>query len=162
MTGRPDINQLASKNVEEGNMMAKLATPIREDTARLYPKGSLTKYLRGSTYIGLSDIMVLHLNPPNSCIEAVVQRKSDRRGQMSKVTISLQRSWSPLIIFLHTEDPDDYGTPMPAIPYYSGGTDQATMMMWAVASVIAGCKDVHRGIDKKVKPFTTKIGPVIC
>ena len=99
MAGRPDINHLASKNLEEGNMMAGLATSIREEAARLYPKGSLTKYLQGSTYVDLSDSMVLHLNPSNSCNEAVVQCNSDQRGQMTKVTISLQRFWSPLIFF---------------------------------------------------------------
>ena len=32
----------------------------------------------------------------------------------------IQRSWSPLINFMQTEDPDGYGTPMKPVRFYKG------------------------------------------
>ena len=82
----------------------------------------------------------------------IVKRKN-RRGQDEEVTIGLQRSWSPLINFLQTEDPTLYGTAPKPIRHYWGRDNSASMMLWAVSSAIAGCKELHSAIDKKSLPF---------
>ena len=154
LAGRQDICHLAAKNVHEGTMLEELKDNLMEESKRLYPKGSLDQYKVGATYVGMEDSVYLQMNSQKSSISAIVKRKRHGTGEgMEEVNVALQRTWSPLNNFLQTEDPQLYGTPMKAVDFYRGVRTSATMMQWAVASAILGCKELHRGIDKKMLPF---------
>ena len=78
---RPDISQLAERLVTEGAMTADLAESIRDEAERRYGissphSGELLRCCEGSTYTNVEDSMILHLNPPQSTISAIVGRKS--------------------------------------------------------------------------------------
>merc|ERR1711923_608825 len=152
IAGRKDINHLVLQNVHEGVMTEHYAWALCSEARQMYPPGSMDSFRTGATYVGMRDSMTLQIESQNKTIPVIVKRKN-RRGQDEEVTIAVQRSWSPLINFLHTEDPTLYGTPPKAIRNYWGRQNNATMMLWAVSSAIAGCKELHSAIDKKSLPF---------
>ena len=122
---RPDISQLAEHLVTEGAMTADLAESIRDEAERRYGissphSGKLLRCCEGSTYTNVEDSMILHLNPPQSTISAVVERKSRTTNESYEVNIAVRRSWAPLVNFLQTEDSRGYGTMLKATRLYTG------------------------------------------
>ena len=152
IAGRGDINQLVSNYVSEGKMTEDLAENLREHSKRRYPDGSLDKFISGSTYVPLNDSMILQTNPPKCTVPCVVQRRG-LDNMMEEVNIILPRSWLPTINFIQTEDNTGYGTVMKATSNYPGQGKAATMMQWALAGIIVGCKELHCAIDQKSRPF---------
>ncbi|KAL7538852.1 hypothetical protein ACHAXR_012264, partial [Thalassiosira sp. AJA248-18] len=153
LAGRQDIVQLAARNVIEGNMMSDLRDNLLSDAERLYSGGELDPYKVGATYVGLVDSVYLQTHAQKSTVMAIVKRKNRVNHEIEEVEVAIQRSWSPLINFLHTEDPESYGTPIKAIGNYEGRGGNATMIQWAVASAISGCTDLHKLVDQKNLPF---------
>jgi len=117
IAGRKDINHLVSQNVHEGVMTEHYAWALWSEARQTYLPGSLDRFRTGATYVGMRDSMALQIESQNKTIPVIVKRKN-RRGQDEEVTIAVQRSWSPLINFLHNEDPTLYGTPPKAIRNY--------------------------------------------
>ena len=52
-----------------------------------------------------------------------------------------------------TKDPISFGTPFQPMDYYCGSDDSATIMFWAMASVLAGSHDLYCAIDQQAYPF---------
>ena len=133
-------------------MLDKLVDNIREESQLRYSEGKLNKFCSGATYVGMHDRMVLQMNPSNSSVPAIVKRRVCNVTR--EVNELIQRSWSPLIKFMQTEDHDGYGTPMKPVRCYQGKLEAtATMMQWAVTSAIVGCKELCQAMDKKNLPF---------
>ena len=154
--GRPDINHLMSRFIGERIMTPDLAEDIRSASRSRFAETELNRCRQGSTYVNTPDSMVLHQNPHDGDIEAVVLRIDRRANRAEEVQVALKRSWLPLINFLHTEDANGHGTPMPPVKFYmtnSTHSSRANMIQWAVASCIVGCKEMHRAIDTKEMPF---------
>ena len=85
-------------------MTADLAESIRDEAERRHGtssphSGDLLRCCEGSTYTNVEDSMILHLNPPQSTISAVVERKSRTTNESYKVNIAVRRSWAPLVNF---------------------------------------------------------------
>ena len=143
---RPDINELVSRKVLEGQMTQGHATSIRDLASERY--GDLSSSLRGSSYVTVDDSMLLHRHPQNESVPAVVK---DSNGQERRRGI--RRSWNPTINFIATEDPEGFGTTMKACKAYSCDVGDATAILWNISAMFLSCAELWYATDRKSKPF---------
>ena len=153
-----DISQLIDSLVREGVMSTELSSDLREKTELRYDSSSpglnqLKNCCRGAMYTSIEDSMMLHLNPPNDTISIILKRKSRRRNDHEEVNIATQHCWAPFINFIQTEDFRHCGTMLKVTGPYMWVGNSATMILWAMAGVILGCKELYCAIDQKDFPF---------
>lgn len=148
LSNRPDLNSLLSTKVRENIVPQGYADFLRKESECYIDNSSLQELKDASTYIESEDAIVLQTNPPNATIRCVI-----RKGEIGNVTIEVCRSWLPTINFHQTEDSSGYGTPFRSISNYISRKGKPTMMLYCLAAVISGCKQLHCMIDRKSLPF---------
>ena len=155
IAGRPDINSLLAKNEKEGILLNDFADNLRARSKEYYPEGSLDKYGQGTSFIPVDDAVGLQLDiSGDHTINAITQRNLPNNGGIVEDEISCPRSWSPMINYVQIEDSSGYGYPMkPIDKYYNISKHLPSMMTWALAGSITGCKELWKAIDKRQGPF---------
>ena len=148
LSNRPDLSSLLSTKVREEIVTQAYANFLREKSEHYINKSSLQELKDASTYIESEDAIVLQTNPPNAKVRCVV-----RKREIGTVTIEVSRSWLPTINYHQTEDSSGYGTPFRSISNYFSRKRNPTMMLYCLAAVISGCKQLHCMIDQKALPF---------
>ena len=154
MVGRGDIVALAWENVKEGKMIQEYVDGLIELGRYHYPdgRGSIESFTHGSTYVSPEDAMDLQMESTQAMGINVCVYPPRMRGGYE--LINCQRSWLPMINYIQMEDKHCLGYPMKAIDKYSNSdSKRPVMMLWSLAGIITGCKELWRAIDGRHGPF---------
>ena len=154
MVGRGDIVALAWENVKEGKMIQEYADGLIELGKYHYPasRGSIDSFTHGSMYVSPEDAMDLLMESTQAMGINVCVYPPRMRGGYE--LINCQRSWLPMINYIQMEDKHCLGYPMKAIDKYSNSdSNRPVMMLWSLAGIITGCKELWRAIDGRHGPF---------
>lgn len=149
---RRDIQDLASAKVDQGKIMPELRHQWDETARRKYEgeEEMLSMATRGATFVPTFNALKLQQHcTEESRIVAVVKLRQRTGDQETVVSVPLQRSWSPVIHNVNTQDPHKYGAIMKGIRPYMGRNGNATMMLWTVVGMVSSCNSLHYAIDQK-------------
>ena len=123
IAGRSDINALLTRKVEKNQANPMLAESLRELSRELYPEGSLTPYIQGSTYVRFKANIIIQLS---------ISKGDDEVSYMNenRTVFQCRRSWPRVINILQTEDMFKFGTQFNPIPICRTiSTDTSAMML---------------------------------
>jgi hypothetical protein len=147
---RDDIVHLMSQKVEKNQMSQELADNIVEESNRLFPPGSIQRYIDGTTYIPFIKNVRLYLAQSREIgddgeIEAV-KRNGD--------TVRTKRVWPREINIVQMEDSSGYGYQFRATPAFSDREKlRPTMMAWVMSSLLTSVDELWRAVDEKQGPY---------
>jgi len=150
--GRRDLRDLASAKVREGKITSELREQWEDEAVKKYgaKQDMLSLASRGSTYVPTINALLLQKHSTEeSRIDAVVKIRQSAGDQESEVDASLERSWTPVIYNVQTQDPEGYGAIMKGIKPYMAKAGRATMMLWTLVGMVSACNDLHYAIDQK-------------
>ena len=153
LQNRPDMMTLLETQARERVITSGTRNNYLFHTRFFADRGHARRCVQGATYVAFEDMIRIHLfeNSDNTSIRVEVPRTPTRFNPATAENIFVQRSWSPFINLLQTEDVTGYGTQVQALPkldFSSGkGEKPPSMLTWILVGVLSGCSELWRVVD---------------
>ena len=143
--GRDDHTHLLAQKVARGQMSQELADNMLSESRHRFPDGSITRYIQGSTFVTLIDIISIQLHQS--------QEECDDGGLIEAIndgdeTVDCRRGWPRRINIIQMEDMHGYGYQFRPVPQLASG--KSPMMTWTMVSILSGVKELWEAVDSKL------------
>ena len=152
---RQDVDELARRLVQEGQMTEELYHGLRDEYLRSDCEKTCRSLTRGATYTPCANAIALQKasSEGDMVLVTVLEKNHGRRAPASETKVYLHRSWCPTINNMQVQDNNLYGWVPKAIPHMKslkGANRLPIMMTWCVVGIVSASKELYSIVDQKV------------